>query len=111
MGNEDSPDYISDLESVEISLEVFARLLDTGQVEVHPEAIFFKQTLQQIALLKSQLNLSRSFSAKAYVALRDVIAGGYRDWPQQIEHLDVMYLNALLDEYEASFKSKPEEAS
>ena len=111
MKNEDSPDYISDLEAVEISLEMFTKLLDTGQAKVHPEAIFFKQTLQQIALLKSQLNLSRSFSAKAYVALRDVIAGGCRDWPQQIELLDVIYLNGLLAEYEASFQSKSEDPS
>lgn len=106
-------DNLSDLEGVEVALEVFARLLETDKVEVRPEASLYRQVLHQIALLKSELNLSRSFSAKAYIALRDIVGNGDRDWPREIKHLpdEVMYLNGLLDEYEASFQSKSGEAS
>jgi len=108
-----SDNHLSDLEAIEIALGMSARVLETKKAEAHPEASLYSQTLYQIALLKSELNLSRSFSAKAYVALRDIIANGDRDWPREIKYNpeEVAYLNGLLDDYEASFESKFKEAS
>lgn len=107
MGNE-----LSDLEKVEMTLESLAYIANNLTTDVKPTTSLYIDVLNQIALLKSELNLSRSFSAKAYIAIRDIVGNGDRDWPREIKHLpdEVKYLNGLLDEYEASFQSKSGEA-
>lgn len=106
-------DEITDLEKVEMVLESLVYITENLTTEAKPTASLYRDVLKQIALLKSEVNLSRSFSAKAYIALRDIVGNGDRDWPREIKHLpdEVRYLNGLLDEYEASFQSKSGEAS
>ncbi len=93
------------LESLEAALELFKFIKEENpEVTIDLQADFYEQIINEIASLKSELNLSRLLLDKFYIALNDTIGEGKKLWPREIRAIPALndHLDGLIEEYEST---------